>query len=105
MLVCLFSSDDSNLDLLSHVTDSDNSSEPIRVIICNLSGQILDENDIPGDRVLSALQNMPTLERVKLKDMIGNVADSFILAAVQNEAIHTVEMEAVYCSADVFERY
>jgi len=39
---------------------------------------------------------------VKLQDMIGDVADSFILAAIENEAIHTVEMEAVYCSADVF---
>jgi len=102
MLVCLFSSDDSNLDLLSHATDLDNSSEPIRVIIRNLSGQILDENEIPGDGLLSALPNMPTLERVKLLDMIGDVADSFILAAVQNEAIHTVEMEAVDCSAHVF---
>jgi len=101
MLVCLFSSDDSNVDLLSHVTDSDNS-EPIRVIIRNLSGQILDENEIPGDRLLSALPTMPTLERVKLQDMIGDVADSFILAAIENEAIHTVEMEAVFCSADVF---
>jgi len=75
---------------------------PIHVIIHNLSSQILGENEMLGDWVLLDLQNMPTSECVRMQKMIGDVTSLFILANIQNQAIHTMEMEAVNCSADVF---
>jgi len=64
---------------------------PIHVIIHNLSSQILGENEMLGDWVLLDLQNMPTSECVRMQKMIGDVTSLFILANIQNQAIHTME--------------
>ncbi len=106
MAVCINTLNECNLysDLFSDVVaESDNSAPTRRVIIRNnLSGQILLDKEIVGDRLLLALQNLPTLEHVTLIDMEGDTADSFVLAAIQNDAIHTVEMNDICCYTDVF---
>jgi len=106
MAGCISLSDSSSYrDILSDVDewdDNNNSSAPIGVVIQNFSGQkTLDNKEIAGNQLLLALQNMPTLECVTLIDMMGVIADAFIMAAVQNESIHTVEIQDVSCSADV----
>jgi len=76
---------------------------PTQVIIHNnLPSQILLNKEIVGNWLLLALQNLPTLEHVTLIDMEGDTANSFILAVIQNEAIHPVATNDICCYKDVF---
>jgi len=67
-------------------------------MFCHIVSKII----VAGNWLSSFLQNMTTLGCITLQRMLGDIANSFVLAAVQNEAIHTMEIDDVSCSENVF---
>jgi len=104
MAVCIGTLNKCSLDsnLFSDAAESDNNTPTQVIIHNNLCGQIWLDREIVGNWFLLALQDLPTLEHVNLIDMEGDITNSFILAAIQNGAIHTVEINDICCCTDAF---
>jgi len=89
-------------NLLSGIDASDHST-PIREIIFDLGYDSYDRKPVGENNwLMSALQNMATLESVTFWNGCRDFDNLFILATIQNEAIHTIMLHSVDCSEPVF---